>query len=694
MKHPQFAQLACLVVVFGCLLSTARAQEPGPNPGQNIVEYELTVEETTVVRKGKRGVLLTINGQSPAPTLRFTEGDWARITVRNRLPLEDTSTHWHGLLVPLAQDGVPYLTTPVLPPGEDLVFEFPLRQAGTYWYHSHTGLQEQQGLYGAIVIEPKEPNRTWDREHVVVLSDWTHENPRTVMKTLMGGSDWYAIQKGTARSIVDAYRAGRLQYYFEVQKLRSMPMDLSDVAYDAFLAGGQEELALVAEPGERVLLRVVNAAASSYFHLTSATDAFEIVAADGMPVEPVVVPKFLMGVAETYDLVVTMPDGPGRVEVRASAHDASGHASIWLGQGPDRRAPVPPDPDLYSSAETVDAGLASQFFPRGLEATEHDRPFAPYAHLKAVEPYVEPDPAKVRTITMRLTGEMSRYLWGINGKTLSEESVIPVSAGEVLRIELINDTMMHHPMHLHGHFFRLINGQGEHAPLKHTVDVPPMGQRVIEWVADEEPGDWFFHCHVLYHMDAGMARVFSYREQGPDHEPQFDPNLIRPRMVRIRGMVLNHMSMGMGMVMEGKNDYFVRWMTTSGGGHHAHGGFKDEEVDFGYARYIDPNWRAFAAYRTTKMRDARDRGVVGVHYRTPYHFMTTWSADTEGDLRFDVMKDFQLLPRWSLGLDFQYDTNIDAEWGTALHYQWNREFGFVAHDHSDHGFGVGLSFQF
>lgn len=681
-----------LLVVIWCVGSVplVHAQEPG----QKVVEYELTIEETTIERRGKRGVLLTINGESPAPTLRFTEGDWARITVRNRLPDEDTSTHWHGLLVPNAMDGVPYLTTPSLPPGEDLVFEFPLRQAGTYWYHSHTGLQEQQGLYGAIVIEPKEPQRTWDREHVVVLSDWTHEDPRTVMRTLMQGSDWYAIQKKTARSIYEAYRAGRLQYYFDVQKLRSMPMDLSDVAYDAFLAGGQEELALEARPGERVLLRVINAAASSYFHLTSATDAFEIVAADGLPVQPVEVPRFLMGVAETYDLVVTMPEEARRIEVRASAHDASGHASIWLGTGKEQRAPVPPKPDLYRSDETVDAGLASQFFERGLEATEHERPFAPYSHLRSPEPRVVPDPASVRTIKMRLTGEMSRYLWGIDGKTLSEESVIPISAGEVLRIEMINDTMMHHPMHLHGHFFRVLNGQGEFAPLKHTVDVPPMGKRTIEWVADEEPGDWFFHCHVLYHMDAGMARVFSYREQGPDHEPSFDPNLIRPRMVKVQGMVLDHMSMGMAMVMEGKNDYYVRWSTAEEHGAGGHGGHRDEEVDFGYARYIDPNWKVFGAYRTTKMRAARDRGVVGFHYRAPYHFMTTWSADTEGDLRVDLMKELQLLPRWTLGADFQYDTNIDAEWGVTLHYRHSREFGLVAHEHSDHGFGVGLSFQF
>jgi len=402
-----------------------------------------------------------------------------------------------------------------------------------------------------------------------------------------------------------------------------------------------------------------------------------------------------MGIAETYDLVLTMPEEAQSLELRASAHDASGHASILLGEGPKRAAPIPPKPRLYGFDEFLEAGLASQFPERGIAGVELARPFAPYEHLRSPEATtLTAEGGQVRVLKMRLTGEMQRYLWGINGKTLSEESVIPVAAGEVLRIELINDTMMHHPMHLHGHFFRVLNQHGAHSPLKHTVDVPPMGRRTIEFVANEEAKDWFFHCHVLYHMDAGMARVFSYTGQGDDHEPSFDPLMIHPRMVMVRGMVLNHMTMGMGMVMEGKNDYYVKWDTARRRGKHANSPFKDEEVDFGYSRYIDPNWSMFGAYRTTKMRGSEDRGVLGVRYRLPYLLRTVWSADTEGDARFDIEKEFQITPRWALSANFQYDTNTDGEWGVALGYTWNREFGIVAHEHSDHGIGIGVSFQF
>ncbi|HRV83079.1 MAG TPA: multicopper oxidase domain-containing protein, partial [Planctomycetota bacterium] len=376
--------------------------------------------------------------------------------------------------------------------------------------------------------------------------------------------------------------------------------------------------------------RVVNAAASSYFYVASALGSMQVVAADGHPIEPFDLPRLLIGIAETYDLMVTMPETLTQVEVRATAHDGTGHASVWLGQGPKRLASDPPKPDIYTLDEFMAAGLASQSEERARQAIERERPFPPYAYLRSpvVTTLVAPeDEPKVRKITMRLTGEMQRYLWGFDGKTLSEESVIRVSQGEVLRIEFINDTMMHHPLHLHGHFFRLLNGQGEYSPLKHTVDVPPMGRRTIEWVADEEPGDWFFHCHILYHMDAGMARVFSYRELGDDHQPAFDPNMIRPRMVKIRGMVVQHMSMGMAMVMEGKNDYYVRW-DAAYNMHMGHmmDGHRDQEVDLGYSRYIDPNWSAFAAYRFSKVRNTRDRAVVGARYRMPYLVWTTLSA--------------------------------------------------------------------
>ncbi|MEM7262171.1 MAG: multicopper oxidase domain-containing protein, partial [Planctomycetota bacterium] len=583
-----------------------------------VVEYTLTID---TLRWDPAGVgfdleALAINGGVPGPTLRFMEGDRARITVRNALESEETSIHWHGLLVPNAMDGVPYLTTPPIPPGGEFVFEFTLRQSGTYWYHSHTALQEQRGVYGAIVIEPREPDVEVDREHVVVLSDWTNESPTEVMRTLMRGSEWYAQKKGTVQSLWGAWRAGQLGEFFARERVRMPGMDVSDVYYDAFLANGSTTTRLEANPGERVLLRIVNAGASSYFHLTSAAGPLTIVGSDGQRVKPVEVRRLLIGMAETYDVVVTMPE-EGAIEVRATAQDVSGHASIILGTGALREASNPPRPNLYTMSETAAAGIESVNPKRAQRAANADRPFAPYALLEATESTVlvrrPEDEARVRTLTLRLTGDMERYLWGFDGKTLSEEMVIPVSANEILRIELINDTMMHHPLHLHGHFFRLLNGKGDHAPLKHTVDVPPMGKRVIEWVADEEPGDWFFHCHLLYHMDAGMARVFSYSEQGPDHEPTVDSKLINPTFLMVDGVVMTHMTMGHVDVMRGRDNLVFVWDASLGGSHH-----KEREFDLYWSRYFGPNFSTLLGYRWTNEHGARDRAFGGFRYRLPF----------------------------------------------------------------------------
>lgn len=660
---------------------------------QECVEYELTIAAGSLAPAGRGVEVLTINGGIPGPTLTFTEGDTARITVRNALAAEETSIHWHGLLVPNVMDGVPYLTTPPIEPGAERVFEFVLRQSGTYWYHSHTGLQEQRGVYGAIVIHPREPDDlAVDREHVVVLSDWTDEHPDEVMRTLMRGSEWYGQRKGTLQTLWGAWRRGRLTEYFQRERVRMPPMDISDIAYDAFLANGERRHRLAAEPGERVLLRVINAAASSYFHLASAAGPLEIVAADGPRVRPVEVERLLMGMAETYDVVVTMPDDGRAVEVRATAHDVSGHASVVLGDGPLLAASDPPAPDLYTMDEAAAAGIESANPARGAAAATAERPFAPYALLEALAPttlvHSEADEARVRTITMRLTGDMRRYVWGFDGKTLAEDAVVPVSANEILRIELVNDTMMHHPIHLHGHFFRVLNGKGELAPLKHTVDVPPMGKRVIEWVADEEPADWFFHCHMLYHMDAGMARVFSYRGQGPDHRPTLDPKLIDPVFVFVDGALQSHMTMGHVKVMRGRDDFLMRWDAGIDAGDH-----EDREVDFAWSRYLDQNLSTIAGYRFTKVHGAEDRFFAGLRYRTPYLVLAELTFDDEEDVRIGLEKEYMLTQRLGIFADFQYDTLTDAEWETGLGWTLSKRLGVVGGYHSEHGVGVGLSFH-
>ena len=250
---------------------------------------------------------MAINRAIPGPTLRFTEGDTARMRVHNRMP-EATSIHWHGLLVPPGMDGVPYISFPPIQPGDTFTYEFPIRQSGTYWYHSHSGLQEQSGMYGSIVIQPREESRRVDGDHVIVLSDWTDEAPHTVNRTLKRGSEWYALLKGGAKSILGAARLGMLGSYFKRELQRMPPMDIADVVYDRFLANGKPESALSAKPGETVRLRIINGSATSYFHVEFAGGPMTIIAADGIDVQPVEKQRFLIAVAETYDALVTVPD--------------------------------------------------------------------------------------------------------------------------------------------------------------------------------------------------------------------------------------------------------------------------------------------------------------------------------------------------------------------------------------------------
>lgn len=657
-----------------------------------VVTYELTVSETIMAPAGKNRRALTLNDGIPGPTLRFRVGDTARINVRNHLIDEDTSIHWHGILLPNAMDGVPYLTTPPIKPGKSHLFEFKLTHPGTYWYHSHTGLQEQRGVYGSIVVTPKggEPVHA-DRDYVLVLSDWTNEKPGEVMRTLMRGSEYYAIKKGNAQSILGAFQAGALGDYWQRERSRMAPMDLSDVYYDAFLINGKTRSTLPAKPGETIRLRLINAGASTYFYAHSATGPLTIVAADGPAVQPTKVDKLLIGMAETYDVLVKIP-ASGSYEFRATAQDNSGHASVFLGDGPERTTPPLPTPNLYSMDHMLEAAMGSMSMDStpsmemGMEMGA-ERPQAPYHQLKARENTTLPKSAPVREIELRLTGDMTRYLWSFNGKTLAEDATIPVSEGEVLRIKLINDTMMHHPLHLHGHFFRLLNGQGSRSPLKHTVDVPPMGRRTIEFLANEDH-DWFFHCHLLYHMDAGMARVVSYeKSRNPDYEPSVDPKLINHTVGMIDGMLLSNHTMGNARIMRGREDFGVMWDY----GFHDH---SEYEIDAFWMHYFNPNLSTVLGYRFTNQHEAEDRAFAQLNYRLPFLFESTLALDSEGDLRLGLGKEFQLTDRLSLYGDIEYDTNTRWEWTVGTSYLLNKQFSLTGAYHNEHGWGGGVTFRF
>jgi FtsP/CotA-like multicopper oxidase with cupredoxin domain len=494
---------------------------------------------------------------------------------------------------------VPHITTPPILPGRTHLFEFELRHSGTYWYHSHTHFQEQSGVYGGIVVEPRggEPVRA-DREQVLVLSDWTDFNPHEVMRMLMRGSDYFGLMRGNAQSILGALRDDRFGDYVRSQWARMMPMDLSDVGYHAFLVNGQRETRTEGLPGERVRLRLINAAAATYFYLHSSAGPMTIIAADGPTVEPVKVNRFLMAIAETYDVIVTIP-ASGTYELRATAQDGSGHASVFFGDGELQPAADPPRANTYAMDEMLNLALEEQE-EDSRASLNLPRPGSPYRLLRAPRDTTLPAHLPRRKITLHLTGDMNRYIWSFDGKTIAQEPYIPLKKGEVIELELVNDTMMHHPIHLHGHFFRLLTDHGKRSPLKHTVDVPPMTSRTVEFEANES-SDWMFHCHILYHMMSGMARVFRYEEETKPESTQHDnmtADLSAPHlgehahdMAYIWGAasIQSHMSEGLITWMNPKNDLLLGWEVGWGNVDEV-----EYEIDALYQRYVSADFQLFA----------------------------------------------------------------------------------------------------
>lgn len=438
---------------------------PRPNKSQ----YVLRIAPTTLNPDGKHTVAaITANGIFPGPEIRVREGAQLRIRVENLLD-QPTSIHWHGLLVPASMDGVPDVSNAPIAAGRVFVYEFPILQTGTYWYHSHSDMQEQIGLAGPFVIEEADSPGNIDHDAVVMMSDWLYRSPELVWATLRG-------QKSK--------RAGSTMQ-------GSMPMgassrvDLSDVTYDAFLINGRGNAnpwILKARPGEHIRLRFINAGASTYFRLRLDRIPLLITHADGIAVRPVTVDHLLIGMAECYDAVVSLP-ASGSYTLHAVAQDGSGQA-VGVLYTPD----VVPTPNLAMPA----------FDGRALS----------YADLRAVAPTTLPD-GPTRSFRLALQGDMLRYIWTIDGQAYPKADPLLIRQGDRVEVEMKNETMMWHPMHLHGHFFRVLQGAGELCPLKHTVNVAPRETVKLEFTADN-PGQWIFHCHNLYHLEAGMARVFVY----------------------------------------------------------------------------------------------------------------------------------------------------------------------------------------
>ena len=565
---------------------------------------DLAIRDTTIIIGDRSASATTINGTIPGPLLRFTEGTEAIIRVTNGLR-ETTSIHWHGVIVPNAMDGVPGVTFPGIRAGETFTYRLPLRQYGTYWYHSHSGLQEQTGVYGPLIIDPADAEPfQYEREFVVVLSDWSFENPYAVLDKLKKKSDYYQYQKRTVGDFfrdVDevgwraAYRDRR-----EWAKMRMSPVDLSDItgATYTYLMNGQPPQAnwtALFKPGERVRLRFINSGAGSNFDVRIPGLEMTVIQVSGQHVQPVSTDEFRIGIAETYDVIV-QPSDDRAYTIFAESSDRSGHARGTLATRAGMTAAVPsrrPRPLLTMMDMGMAMGMAdmdmgattSQGSGRGgmdmsnmsapgaaaghampeVQSPEPSRPVAangfaapgalpqpvphgPWSHgignastpmetrsrldepgsglgndgwrvlvykdLRALEPRPDALQPPAREVEFHLTGNMERFMWSIDGKKFSEAPApIPLTRGERIRLTIVNDTMMPHPMHLHGMWMELENGTMADIPRVHTILVKP-AERVSALVTPHDLGPWAFHCHVLLHMEMGMFRIVHVSDPG------------------------------------------------------------------------------------------------------------------------------------------------------------------------------------
>jgi CopA family copper-resistance protein len=590
-------------------------------------EFDLRVGESAVNLTGKPNIAYTVNGSLPAPTLRWREGDTVTLRVVNTLSHEDTSIHWHGILLPANMDGVPGLSFHGIRPGESFTYRFPVRQSGTYWYHSHSGFAEQRGLYGALIVEPQAPSPVkYDREHVVLLSDWTDEDPRRIFAKLKKQSDYYNFNKRTAGDFLrDVKRQGLAATLADRRmwgQMRMNPTDLSDVtgATYTYLMNGSTPAGNwtgLFAPGERVRLRFINGSAQSYFDVRIPGLKLTVVAADGQYVRPVEVDEFRIGTAETYDVIVE-PSGQDAFTIFAQSVDRTGYAAGTLAVRPGLQAAVPaldapqlltmadmghggmpghtagaPDPhaghtmpeqppakptvadphaghamppqpppkpasekpakpaaadphaghqmpgqppakpaDPHAGHDMASMKGSMQMHPEsesgnplvdmqamaptsrlddpGVGLRENGRRVLTYADLRSL--FDDPDGREPsRTIEMHLTGHMERFAWSIDGIKFADAEPVRLKYGERLRIVLVNDTMMSHPIHLHGMWSDLENDAGEFMVRKHTIDMPPGTKRSYRVRADAL-GRWAFHCHLLYHMESGMFREVRVEE--------------------------------------------------------------------------------------------------------------------------------------------------------------------------------------
>ena len=738
------------------------------NTPPRTVRYDLYIRDTIVNFSGKSKRAIAVNGQIPMPTLTFTEGDTAEIYVHNELN-EETSLHWHGLFLPNQYDGVPNLTQMPIKAHTTHLYKFPIIQHGTHWYHSHTQLQEQIGMYGSFIMNKR---AEWDIPTLpIVLSEWTDMKPEEVHRSLHNATDWFAIKKGITQSYAEAIKSGHLKTKLTNEWKRMMAMDVSDVYYDKFLINGKNQNEQPQyKAGDKVRLRIANGGASSYFWLTYSGGKITVVATDGNDVEPVEVDRLIIAVSETYDVIVTIPENKS-YEFLVTPEDRTKSASLWLGSG--EKVPATKLPKLkyfagmkmmnemidmrgnLDPASMGDMQMANQImdmntvmYPEvtgaeepknkkkktaaqghdmhnmqmpnnnsmqgmNMEAETPDIVTLNYTMLKANEKTTLPE-APIKELKFNLTGNMNRYVWSLDNKVVSETDKILIKKGENVRIVLYNNSMMRHPMHLHGHDFRLLNGQGEYSPMKNIIDIMPMERDTIEFAANAY-GDWFFHCHILYHMMSGMGRIFSYENQPANPEIP-DPKLAQRKLFADDRKL--HFMTKIGLESNGtdgsmmfagtRNKISTMWHL----GLSKMEGYESETmigrylgrmqwiypyIGFDYHYKIDggpknifgsdaKNW-----FGQTSNKNNRKTVVAGIAYTLPMMFIADARVDGNGKFRFQISRDDVPVTK---RLRFAMMLNTDKEYAVGFRYIVTKYISLSTHYDSDMGWGAGITLTY
>ncbi|MBS1640382.1 MAG: multicopper oxidase domain-containing protein [Bacteroidetes bacterium] len=703
---------------------------------QKVVHYDLYVKDTIVNYAGKEKRAIAVNGQIPMPTLEFTEGDTAEIVVHNQLK-ENTSLHWHGVFLPNKEDGVPYLTQMPIKPGTIYTYRFPIIQNGTHWYHSHSGLQEQIGMYGNFIMHKKADDKTF-RKGIddiptipIILSEWTNLNPDNVHRMLHNASDWFAIKKGATQSYAEAIREGYLKTKLTNEWKRMLAMDVSDVYYDKVLMNGKNisEIKNIEnkplKAGDKIRLRISNGGASSYFWLRYAGGKITVVASDGNDIEPVEVDRLIIAVSETYDVIVTIPEDGKAFEFMATTEDRTQSTSYFLGNGVKQYVGEMPRLKYFEGMKMMndmmkmngdldDMGMSMSLNQMDMntvmypEISKRKIVTLNYSMLKSPNNTSLPPNAPIKEIKFTLTGNMNRYVWSMDNKVLSESDKIPVKKGEILRITIHNNSMMRHPIHLHGFDFRLLNKYGNNAPLKNIIDIMPMETDTIEFLANTE-GDWFFHCHILYHMMAGMNRVFAV----DDYKNPYLPNKEKAYKMLQRESNMPHFMAQNDFSNNGNDGELMlqnaRWSLGTEwrlGYNDMHG--YETETHIGryigkmqwFMPFIGFDWR----YRKMGIdeqhenifgqkneKDNRKALSIGFNYTLPMLVIFQTEMFHDGIVRLQLMReDIPISKKLRAG----FMINTDKEYMADFRYILNRNIKIRTHYDSDMGFGIGIAVNY